>query len=123
MFSGQLGKFYCFGFPAAVLQGATIRWFAFYITREFDFGSGKTSFKRDFRAFVFGANGHYVDVTTECFAAAFVDDAHGRADFGIGKCGNVLLEKVDESAFTLKQGEEQRAQAWGAGLSPVSAGG
>lgn len=89
-----------------MLQGSTIRWFTFDITREFDFGSGKPSFERDFRAFVFRSNGHYVDVISERFATTFVDDAHGRSDFGIGKRGYVLLKKVDQAAFALKQGEE-----------------
>ncbi len=106
MFSRQLRKFYCFGFPAAMLQGAAIRRFTFDITGEFDLGSGKPGFERDVCAFVFRTNGRDVDVTPERFATTFVDDAHGRTDFSIGKCCNVLLQKVDQAAFTLKQGEK-----------------
>ena len=89
-----------------MLQGSAIWWFAFDVAREFDLGGGKASFERDLGAFVLGSNGGNVDVGAQCFAATFVDDADRCADFSIGKCGNVLLEKVDEATFALEQGEE-----------------
>lgn len=110
MFSRQLRQFQIFGFPASMLKGSAIRGFAFDVAREFYFVRGKTCFERDFGAFFFSSHGAYVDVIAERFAASFVHDADGSAYLGIWKCGDVLLQKIDEPAFSLKQREELKGR-------------
>ncbi len=94
-----------------MLQCPSIRRFALHVAREFYFGRGKARIEGNLGAFVFGSNGRDFDVVNQGFTTPFMDDSNGGADLGIGKRGDILLEKIDQSAFSLQEREKLQRRA------------
>lgn len=103
---GQLRQAHARGAPAAVAQGALERWLADHVAGQAHGGGVETGVQRDAAAFGFGAHGLDGEVLAQHLGAAFMHDAGGRADVGIGIAGQAFLREVDQARFALQQGQQ-----------------
>ena len=76
------------------------------VATELHFSRAEAARESDLRAFFFAAHGLELRVLTKRFGATVVDDARGCADLGVAERRDVLLDEVDEAAFTLEKREE-----------------
>src|SRR5690606_21133249 len=92
--------------PAPVAEDAPEGRIAGDVANEADGVGVKVGLQHYRAAFFLLVDGFERNVLFECFFAAFVDAPDGRTDLGVVVVGQVLLEEVDQAAFSLEDRED-----------------
>ena len=92
--------------PARMAQHALVRRLAAHVAGHAHRGGVEAALDRHRRAFGARQDRREVEALLQHGATAAVDRAHRRADLRVGVRRQVLLEKVDETAFLLQQREQ-----------------
>src|SRR5690606_38727888 len=107
-FAGQLQAFSA---PTTVLQDAFVGWFTRDVAHQLVGNDVIAVFQGDLVAFGFRADGRNRQMALERPPATLVHDSSRGTYLLVVEVGDVLLQKVVETPFSLKQREQQEGAA------------